>query len=135
MYQQGLSCYQSSFVTFFILDKKGENIGELGFHSWYKKHSKAELFYKIFEEKNRRKGYIGEALFHLLRYGFEEMNLHRIQALVAKENIASKAVLARYKFQYEGVWRQDYWEVDHFDDSEGYSLLRPEWQTFFNKKS
>lgn len=135
MYQQGTSNYQSSMIVFFILDANGANIGEIGFHSWNKKHHKAELFYKIFEEQNRQKGYVGEAVFYVLRYGFEAMNLHRIQALVAKENLASKAILAKYNFLFEGLWREDYWIGDRFDDSEGYSLLKPEWQSFSKAKT
>lgn len=68
-----------------------------------------------------------EALTEVLAYGFNELNLHRIQALVADKNIASKRLLQHFNFRLEGVSREDYCVNGKNEDSTIYSLLKPEW--------
>lgn len=71
---------------------------------------------------------MSEALLQVLKFGFEELDLHRIQACTAKENEASKRLLHKNGFVQEGILRQDYLVNGIFDDSLCFSLLRPEWK-------
>ncbi len=48
-------------------------------------------------------GFMQEALGMVCRYGFEELDLHRIQASVESENVRSKNLLKRLDFRYEGT--------------------------------
>ena len=70
-----------------------------------------------------------EALKSVLEFGFNELNLHRVQALVADWNIASIKLLAKYGFFKEGTMREDYRGDDKNEDSDCYSLLEWEWKS------
>ena len=64
-----------------------------------------EVWYKILPAY-WGKGYTTEALGALLKFGFEELNLHRIEAGCAVENIASVRVLEKAGFTREGRKRK-----------------------------
>jgi ribosomal-protein-alanine N-acetyltransferase len=60
---------------------------------------------------------MSEALRTLIPFGFNEIEMHRIQASVFPENTASIRLLEKFGFQQEGILRQytyikyrDVWE-------------------------
>ena len=73
-------------------------------------------------------GYATEAAREMLRYGFEELGLHRIFASHFKHNPASGRILKKLGMRYEGCQREHLWKWDQFVDSELYGILRQEWQ-------
>ncbi len=48
------------------------------------------------------RGYMTEALRRVVRYGFDELELHRLQASIIPRNGSSQRVLEKCKFRYEG---------------------------------
>jgi ribosomal-protein-alanine N-acetyltransferase len=52
-----------------------------------------------------RQGYMGEALDALIRHAFQMMDLTRVEAACLASNAASRALLERSGFGYEGVVR------------------------------
>jgi [ribosomal protein S5]-alanine N-acetyltransferase len=52
-----------------------------------------------------RQGYATEAVQALIQFGFEKMNLVRIEAVVLPEHLASARVLQKAGMQFEGVLR------------------------------
>ncbi len=127
-----LNGVESHAVTFYFfllkLKDQEETIGECGFHSWNKRHHKAELYYFMRNENLKNNGYMTEALASIIKYGFNNLHLHRIQALIAAENTASLKLLEKNKFTKEGVLREDYCVDGKQEDSICYSLLKHEWQ-------
>jgi len=73
-------------------------------------------------------GYATEAAREMLRYGFEELGLHRIFASHFKHNPASGTILKKLGMRYEGCQREHLRKWDQFVDSELYGILRREWQ-------
>jgi len=73
-------------------------------------------------------GYATEASREMLRYGFEDLKLHRIFASHFKHNPASGRILQKLGMRYEGCQRQHLRKWDQFVDLELYGLLREEWQ-------
>ena len=73
-------------------------------------------------------GYATEAAREMLRYGFEELGLHRVFASHFKHNPASGRILVKLGMRYEGCQREHLRKWDEFVDSELYGLLRQEWQ-------
>lgn len=129
MHEQGMESYRISIFFFVLVDKEsGLAIGEVGFHTWNVAHHRAELYYNLFREDFKRKGLMSEALPLVLQYGFTQLKLHRIQALIAAENTASLRLLQANKFTFEGTLRQDYKVGEVFENSECYSLLKNEWE-------
>lgn len=123
----GLSTYNRTFANFYLIDKEtGKIIGGCGFHTWAPDHRRAELGYALHDDSYKQKGLMKEALHAVLNYGFNEMNLHRVEALVAEWNDASVKLLTNFGFQKEGVLRQHYVVNGIPEDSVAYSLLKSE---------
>jgi RimJ/RimL family protein N-acetyltransferase len=68
-----------------------------------------------------------EALQALIRYGFEEMDLNRIEATTHTENQRSQHVLRKLGFQKECLLREYYCCDGSYNDQIQYSLLKREW--------
>ncbi len=129
MVEQGMEAYRVTSFYFLLIDKNSEKvIGECGFHTWNMPHRKAELFYSLRNENDKRKGYMSEAVKSILNYGFNELGLHRVAALTAPSNEASIALLKHYGFTKEGTLRQDYVVNGINEDSVCFSLLKWEWE-------
>lgn len=129
MHEKGMETHRISIFLFLLIDKEsGLPIGECGFHTWMQLHRRAEVFYNMRAENSKRKGYMTEALKAVLQYGFTELNLHRIEALIASENEPSLRLLLRYGFSKEGIMREDYVVNGINEDSDCYSLLKWEWE-------
>ena len=73
-------------------------------------------------------GYMNEALRALLDYGFQQLNLNRIEADIDPRNEASARTLERLGFQKEGYLRERWIVGDEVSDTALYGLLRREWK-------
>jgi ribosomal-protein-alanine N-acetyltransferase len=60
------------------------------------------LGYKI-DKDHSRKGYMTEALFQMIHYAFYDMKLHRIEANIMPNNIASINLVKKFGFENEGL--------------------------------
>lgn len=126
----GYKTYDRSIVHFkLILKETNEVIGGGGFHNWYAAHSKAELGYALTKDEHKRKGYMNEAVKVFLEYGFNTMNLNRIEACVGPENNASLSLIKKYGFIQEGYLRKHYIRDGEIQDSIIFSLLKEEYDS------
>ncbi|MBS4190560.1 GNAT family N-acetyltransferase [Bacillus sp. FJAT-49705] len=107
------------------IERKGSKgiIGTIGFNAWIPKHKRAEIGYEIYPE-HWRKGYSSEAVSKVLSYGFEDMDLTRIGAVVFIENEASNNLLTKMGFEKEGVLRKYMYQNGIAYDTNVYSLLK-----------
>ncbi|MFM2048211.1 MAG: hypothetical protein RI955_759 [Bacteroidota bacterium] len=129
MHEKGMETYSLSLFFFLLIDKQTNlPIGECGFHTWNKKHNRADAFYLLRNDADKQKGLMSEAFPIVLKYGFEEMKLHRVAAMIADWNTASKKLLLKNNFKKEGTLREDYFIDGSNQDSDCYSLLKWEWQ-------
>lgn len=101
-------------------------IGQIVFHPWF-----APRTYEIgwiFDRAYHGHGYATEAAAVVMRYGFEELHLHRIIATCQPENPASYRVMEKIGMQREGHFRKciyrhdDLWWDEYF-----YAILADEW--------
>ncbi len=74
------------------------------------------------------KGYASEAMTALLDWGFDALNLHRVEADIDPRNAASARVLERLGFQHEGHLRERWIVAGEISDSGLYGLLAREWK-------
>jgi len=86
------------------LRSEGQQIGGIGLRI-EQQHQHAELGYWL-GVSYWGQGYATEASREMLRYGFEELNLHRIFATHFKHNPASGRVLKKIGMHYEGCQRE-----------------------------
>lgn len=128
MVEKGMETFRLS-LRFFLIRRKEDHItiGECGFHTWNIFHRRAELYYVLFKDEFKRQYYLSEALPPILQYGFEQMKLHRVEALLSDQNIPSKKLLLKNNFRFEGIMREDYIIDGISSDSHCYSLLQNEY--------
>lgn len=109
------------------LKGKTNIIGTAGFNNFQRNH-RASLGYDLHVDYWNR-GYITEALHQVLGFGFNQLELNRIEAEVMPGNIASEKVLCKLKFKNEGTLRDwMLWDNKHYDMIM-FSLLRKEFLT------
>lgn len=72
-------------------------------------------------------GYTSEAVQAVIKFGFEEMQLNRVEADIVADNTAASNLLAKLRFSFEGTRRQRGYMRSQFHDLQHYSLLRSEW--------
>nr|BBH86665.1 alanine acetyltransferase [Thermosporothrix sp. COM3] len=101
-------------------------IGICGFHHFRAEHRVAETGYEL-AQAHWRKGIMFEAMTAILSFGFTELNLHRVEAIIDIENIASKTLLEKLGFTYEGTLRERYDQEGELLDETYYGLLKREW--------
>ncbi len=108
------------------LRSDGRQIGGIGLRL-EPQHEHAELGYWL-GVPYWGKGYATEASKAMVRYGFEQLQLHRICASHFKHNPVSGKVLVKVGMRYEGCRREHLRKWGQFIDLELYGILRQEWQ-------
>lgn len=110
-----------------IIEKSsGKMIGNCGFHHWEQKHERAELGYFL-NENRRNQGLMTEALKTVIDFGFNSMNLNRVEAFINPDNIPSLKVIQHLGFTEEGRLREHYKSEDTIYDSLIFGLLKSEY--------
>lgn len=106
----------------------GRHIGICGFENWNAQTDRAEIGFIVAREFWGR-GLATEAATRVMRFGFERMNLNRLEARCKVENEVSKHLLVnKLHMQYEGLLREhSYWKGT-YHDLLLYSLLRKEFK-------
>jgi RimJ/RimL family protein N-acetyltransferase len=97
-------------------------IGLFGFKLWDKKYRRGEVWYKI-HYKHWNKGFASDVLNAMIDFGFGKLNLHRIQAGCAVNNISSVKVLEKVGMQREGIGRQMLPLKSGWSDNYQYAIL------------
>lgn len=78
--------------------------GATGFNNLQEEHKKAELGFWLLPDY-WGKGFIREAVPHILNYAFTHLDLHRIEAFVEAGNSNSAKALQKLGFEKEGRMR------------------------------
>lgn len=101
-----------------VISLDGEAIGIIGFHTYTQGH-KGSIVYAI-NPQHWGKGYITEAIQAITQYGFENLDLKRIDAEVLPGNTPSEKVLEKNGFKHEGFlqqwlqWGGKYYDVNMY---------------------
>lgn len=93
-----------------ILKESGKCIGQIAYFLVDSKNHFAEIEYCI-GSMFQCKGYATEATKAVIRYGFEQIKLHKVQICTKEINAASKRVIEKCGFTYEGTLR-DYFYMN-----------------------
>jgi ribosomal-protein-alanine N-acetyltransferase len=80
-------------------------------------------------------GYATETAKALLKFGFDQLNLHRIFATCQPANVASARVLEKIGMQREGHFREHRWAKGKWRDSLLYAVLDHEWKELTSTKA
>lgn len=127
--QKGYATFNKRFLIFQLLDKETQLfLGWCGYHTWYVDHGRAEIGYGLIDEHTKGNGLMSEAMKAVLQYGFENMQLNRVEAFVAPDNIPSMKIVQKFNFTREGQLRKHYLKDGELEDSVVFGLLKEEWR-------
>ncbi|KAF0821107.1 acetyltransferase YnaD [Bacillus sp. ZZV12-4809] len=102
-------------------------IGHIGFHQYFGNHT-FEIGW-VFNPKFYNKGYASEAAYTVLKYGFEELGLHRIIATCQPENPPSYRVMEKIGMRREAFFKKCIPHGDEWWDEYYYAILKEEWNS------
>lgn len=104
----------------------GEMIGDVGLHHFFEQNRRCEIGYAL-ASKHWNQGYATEALRAAIRYGFDALELNRIEADIDPDNIGSGRVLEKLGFRKEGYMPERWLVSGKFADTIIYGLLKRYW--------
>ena len=122
-----LNKYENKQVSPWGIEYKenGKFIGTIDFVWWQPNHKIAEIGYVISRDY-WGKGLTTEVAKELVKFGFEEMDLVRVQARCDLENIASARVMEKAGMTLEGIIRKGIFVKGEHRDLKMYSILKEE---------
>lgn len=108
-----------------VKENPDQLIGSIGYWRILKEHYRAEIGYMLHPDY-WKKGLMKEAIQAVLDYGFQEMNLHSVEAHINPANNGSAAILESTGFVREAYFKEDYFFRGKFLDTAIYSRLNQE---------
>jgi RimJ/RimL family protein N-acetyltransferase len=110
-----------------VLKQENTLIGIVGLKDINLLNQGAEFYIKI-DPTAQGKGYGAEATRLMLRYGFMELNLHRIQTQDMEANVAGWRTDEKAGFHYEGTLREAIMRFGRYHDVRVYSMLASDFE-------
>jgi ribosomal-protein-alanine N-acetyltransferase len=111
-----------------ITDRKDTRlIGTCGFIATTLAHRRAEIVYTVAPDRWGQ-GIATEAAAAIIRFGFVNLDLNRIEARCLPEHAASRRVMAKLGMTFEGILRQHVLMKGRFADLAMYAVLRRDWK-------
>lgn len=124
---QSLGKDQENYALGIVVRAEDRLIGTVGLHRIDPIARRATLGISIGERAYHNRGYGTEAVRLILRFGFEELNLHRVELSVLADNIRAIRCYQKVGFVQEGCRRDHYFRNGQYVDEYLFALLREEW--------
>ena len=109
-----------------IVTKRGKFIGTVGLHDIDWKNRHAELGLSIGDTSYHNRGYGTDVITTLLRFAFQELNLHRVTLHVFDFNKRAQRCYEKCGFKREGVMRDFMHRRGKFHDAVFMGILKSE---------
>ncbi len=77
-----------------------------------------------------KNGYGSEILHAFLKFGFEELGMHRVYGKCDELNVASARLMEKCGLTYEGTIREHVWLRDHWRSTRYYGMLAGEYASW-----
>lgn len=109
--------------------QEGVLIGDVGYWRFVKERARAEIGMKLARAYWSR-GFMTQALTAAIRFGFEEMGLHSVEANVDPTNGGGVRTMEKAGFVQEGLVREHTWieASGVFVDTALFSVVQGRWQ-------
>lgn len=119
---------KEDYYRWAVIDKEnGECIGQIAYFLVDNKNHFAEIEYCIGSQFQCR-GYATEATKAVIDFGFNKMNLHKVQICTKTINAPSKRVIEKCGFTYEGTLRDYFFMDGRYVGRLYFSILREEYE-------
>lgn len=124
---------KDGYYRWAVIEKTSDEcIGQIAYFLVDNKNHFAEIEYCIGSQFQRR-GYATEAAKAVISYGFERINLHKVQICTKTINLPSKKVIEKCGLTYEGTLRDYFYMDGEYVGRLYFSILRNEY--FSNTKN
>ena len=137
-YIEGLGTTNAGTKASFVIEAVDANsnkpIGSVGLSNIHPKDHHAIFGIAIGEKDYWSKSYGTEAARLIIRYGFEQLNLHRINSFAISFNERSLRLHLGVGFKEEGRQRKAIFKNGDYHDHVMFGLLREEWQAMQNNE-
>jgi ribosomal-protein-alanine N-acetyltransferase len=120
---------RDSYLFAIIERGSGQHIGNIKLGPVSSHHRCADISYFLGDRSSWGRGFASEAIGLVVQFGFQTLELHRIQAGLYRSNTGSVKALERNGFRYEGCWRGQLRSGDEWEDHLWFGLLREEWES------
>ena len=115
-------------ANFIIYHKQVERpIGIVGLDEINWVNRDANLFALIGEPEHWGKGIAGEACALVIKYGFTELNLHKIHAGIFSPNKRSLRAAEKLGFKKEAITKEDIYIDGQYHDEHRFGLFKRDW--------
>lgn len=119
---------REDYYRWAVIDKEcGECIGQIAYFLVDSKNHFAEIEYCIGSQFQRR-GYATEAAKAVIAYGFDRMNLHKVQICCKTINAPSRKVIEKCGLTFEGTLRDYFYMDGQYVGRHYFSILRDEYE-------
>jgi RimJ/RimL family protein N-acetyltransferase len=117
-------------IIFFAIYHKTDKrlIGSIGFFQINWLNRNAYISAAIGEPDYWGKGIVGEAANLLIRYGFTELNFHKVYAQVINPNSRSLRAAEKLGFTKEAVLTEEYYVDGEYVDVHQFGLFKKDWE-------
>lgn len=118
-----IDCTPAYYRFWAVADEKTDRrLGLVNYHDGHIRNKRVAIGY-IVNPALFQQGIATEAVAAMLKYCFDELGLHRIQAFIHPENTPSRALVEKLGFQYEGLLRDDLRVAEDWRDDMLFALL------------
>lgn len=121
-----INAKDSDRIMFMVTNKKNKPIGVCGLIHINKADKNADVAIILGERKLHGKGLGSEILSILLKYGFNQLKLHRIGAEIFSYNTISVKLFKKLAFRHEATLRDALWRMGKWWNLYTFSLLKNE---------
>ncbi len=125
-----INSYQKNdYYRWAIIEKNSDEcIGQIAYFLVDSKNNFAEIEYCIGSDF-QCKGYATEATKAVIQYGFDKINLHKVQICTKTINKPSKRVIEKCGFTYEGTLRDYFYMDGEYVGRLYFSMLKSEFES------
>jgi [ribosomal protein S5]-alanine N-acetyltransferase len=124
-----INCTPSYYRFWAVTDAKTDRcFGMVNYHDGHMRHKRVAIGY-IIDPALHQKGVATEAVSAMLDFCFSELHLHRVQAFIHPDNIASRKLAEKLRFRSEGLLRGNLRVGGSWRDEMLFALLETDWRS------
>ena len=124
-----ISSNNSNRTMFMVIDKKGKPIGICGIIQIDQENKSGDVAIILGEQKIHSRGIGTETLSMLVKYGFENIKLHKIEAEIFSFNSISIKLFTKLFFKHDATKRDSLWRNGKWWDVHIFSLLKKDYES------
>jgi [ribosomal protein S5]-alanine N-acetyltransferase len=121
---KNLKAYEKKKGFYWVITfaETGNYLGDIILRRIDRTNARAEIGYTLMPEFWGQ-GFMKEAIRAVIKFGFNDLKLHSIEANINPANTTSRELLLKMGFLKEAYFRENYYYNGKFLDTEIYSLL------------